>query len=87
MPGDLCPTGEVYCSVGIHPWQVDEYEEDVIWEQLLLSLKDPLCYSYRWAGIDKLISVSLVKQLAVFEKQIVLSEENSFRLLYIAFTL
>ena len=81
MPGDLCPTGEVYCSVGIHPWQIDEYEEEVIWEQLLLSLKDPCVIAIGEAGIDKLISVSLVKQLAVFEKQIVLSEEKQLPLI------
>jgi len=62
-------------SIGIHPWDVDEYSEDKIY-QLKNWLCDKRIIAIGECGLDKYAKASLSAQEQIFIQQINLSEET-----------
>lgn len=60
----------LYYSVGLHPWYLDTYSE--------VDLIKPYCqnaFAIGESGIDKLCKTDFFKQIEIFEKHILLSEQ------------
>lgn len=63
-----------FFSVGIHPWNTDEYSEQ--WLTVLFeNASNHRVVAIGECGLDKNISTTLEKQIVIFEKQIVISEK------------
>jgi len=60
-----------YFSIGIHPWQANEEQLNLVNEKA----QDPKCLALGEIGLDKLKGPDLSIQVASFKKQIELSEE------------
>lgn len=68
------PVEGFYYSAGMHPWNVtDGWEKE--WDRLVEVVCHPSVLAVGEAGLDKLSPVGLTLQKAVFERQILLSEE------------
>lgn len=65
-------------SVGLHPWQIDNYDEMKDMEANLNSaVKEKNVVAVGECGLDKIIKVPLEKQKDIFMKQVRISEENN----------
>lgn len=62
-----------YFSFGIHPWEIDKWENKLGIFDSFLSLKG--CLAVGEIGLDKLKGPEINKQIAVFKHQIRFSEE------------
>lgn len=62
-----------YFSFGIHPWEIDKWENKLEIFNSFLSLKG--CLAVGEIGLDKLKGPEINKQIAVFKRQIHFSEE------------
>lgn len=62
-----------YFSFGIHPWEIDKWENKLEIFDSFLSLKG--CLAVGEIGLDKLKGPEISKQIAVFKHQIHFSEE------------
>src|ERR1035437_2960795 len=65
-----------FCSVGIHPWQVDSFSEDML-SKLEVWAKDKRFIAVGECGLDKNSSAGFEQQLKIFEQQIILSEKTN----------
>ena len=70
----LCPE-QGYYSYGIHPWALDntDFQEEEVFSLLKERLKSPNVLALGEAGLDK-FHADFDRQIKVFERQIVLSE-------------
>ena len=70
-----CPK-QGYYSYGIHPWAFDkaDFQVDEAFNKLKENLQQPQVVALGEAGLDKMHKASFEQQLAVFERQIELSE-------------
>lgn len=70
-----CPE-QGYFSYGIHPWALDdvEFQAEKALQTLEEKLKLPQVIALGEAGLDKIHKASFERQVAVFERQIELSE-------------
>jgi TatD DNase family protein len=64
---------EGFFSVGIHPWQVENWSEEM--ETVSSLAKQSKCVAIGETGLDKHVTKDLSSQRAAFEAQIKLSEE------------
>lgn len=64
----------LYFSVGIHPWYMDDLEAQ--FEALYKSLEDKRVVAVGEAGLDKICGTNMDLQLEVFRKQIEMSIET-----------
>lgn len=62
-----------YYSFGIHPWEIDKWEENI--DQLSQFIALDNCLAVGEIGLDKLKGPEINKQIAVFKRQIHFSEE------------
>ena len=71
----LCPE-QGYYSYGIHPWALDnaDFQLEEIFALLKKRLQSPNVLALGEAGLDKMHKESFEQQIAVFERQIQLSE-------------
>lgn len=71
----LCPE-QGYYSYGIHPWALDnpDFQVDETLKRLEEKLQHPPVIALGEAGLDKMHKESYEQQIAVFERQIDLSE-------------
>ena len=71
----LCPE-KGYYSYGIHPWALDDadFQAEKALQTLEEKLKLPQVLALGEAGLDKMHKASFKQQIAVFERQIELSE-------------
>ena len=71
----LCPEKGFY-SYGIHPWALDnvDFQTEKALQTLEEKLKLPQVLALGEAGLDKIHKASFERQVAVFERQIELSE-------------
>ena len=65
-----------YYSYGIHPWALDkaDFQVDEALNKLKENLQQPQVIALGEAGLDKMHKASFKQQIAVFERQIELSE-------------
>ena len=70
-----CPE-QGYYSYGIHPWALDnaDFQVDEALNKLKENLQQPQVIALGEAGLDKMHKASFKQQIAVFERQIELSE-------------
>ena len=70
------PCGEGFFSMGIHPWSLDDTHFDVekFFAELERKLDDRRIVALGEAGLDRAHSVTLPRQMDVFERQVALSE-------------
>ena len=70
-----CPE-QGYYSYGIHPWALDnaDFQVDEALNKLKENLQQPQAIALGEVGLDKMHKASFEQQLAVFERQIELSE-------------
>ena len=70
-----CPK-QGYYSYSIHPWALDkaDFQDDEALNKLKENLQQPQVVALGEAGLDKMHKASFEQQLAVFERQIELSE-------------
>lgn len=77
-PGNICSAlnlnqKNLYYSIGIHPWDIGKSFADIkTLENNILQVKDKTV-AIGEIGLDKLIDVSMDKQICIFEKQIELA--------------
>ena len=64
---------EGFFSVGIHPWQVENWSEEM--ETVSFLAKQSKCVAIGETGLDKHVTKDLSSQRKAFEAQIILSEE------------
>ena len=64
-------------SVGIHPWDLTENNAEELLHWLEKSAKNPGVVAIGECGIDKLRGISINKQIDIFQKCIMLSEQMS----------
>ena len=64
-----------HISVGIHPWFLTLNNVDVLLDVLYKTLKDKRVVALGEAGLDKLKGGSIETQIAVFRKEVAISEE------------
>ena len=64
-----------HISVGIHPWFLTLNNVDVLLDVLYKTLKDKRVVALGEAGLDKLKGVDIEAQIAVFCKEVTISEE------------
>ena len=71
----LCPE-KGYYGYGIHPWALDkaDFQSEKALQALAEKLKFPHVLALGEAGLDKIHKASFERQVAVFERQIELSE-------------
>jgi TatD DNase family protein len=62
-----------YFSFGIHPWEIDKWENKLAVFDSYLLLKG--CLAVGEIGLDKLKGPEINKQIEIFKRQILLSEE------------
>jgi TatD DNase family protein len=62
-----------YFSFGIHPWEIDKWENKLDFFDSFLSLKG--CLAVGEIGLDKLKGPVISKQIELFKQQIIFSEE------------
>jgi len=62
-----------YFSFGIHPWEIDKWVNKLAIFESSLSLKG--CLAVGEIGLDKLKGPGISKQIEIFKRQILLSEE------------
>lgn len=75
------PHGQhIYFSAGIHPWDAEKVRS-VWYDNMTIMLNYKQVIAVGECGLDKHTSVSLEKQLEIFEKHIHLSETNQLPLL------
>lgn len=67
-----------YRSVGIHPWFLENVEEQLHW--LIGAVHSPEVLAIGECGLDKFASASMQEQTAVFQKCVELSEARSLPL-------
>lgn len=68
------PKNIVHASVGIHPWNLQDYDIDTRLKALQEALDDTRILAIGEVGLDKLRGPSLSTQTAVFQQAISLSE-------------
>ena len=70
------PCGDGFFSIGIHPWCLDDSHFDVekAFAELERKLGDSRIVALGEAGLDRVHSAMLPRQMEVFERQVVLSE-------------
>jgi TatD DNase family protein len=67
---------QALCSVGIHPWHADSFQEDIL-SKLEEWSKDNRFFTIGECGLDKNSNAGFEKQLSVFEAQITISEKSN----------
>lgn len=72
---------EGYLSVGIHPWQIENNEAHLLWQQLLQQLDVPQLCAIGEAGLDRSIQTPMQRQINVFEQQIQLAARQKLPLI------
>ena len=68
---DLVPE---YFSFGIHPWEIELWEEKINEMNQVLSVEN--CLAVGEIGLDKLKGPNLVRQMTIFKQQIQLAEQH-----------
>ncbi|MBD2175866.1 TatD family hydrolase [Pseudanabaena sp. FACHB-1998] len=63
-----------FCSLGLHPWFVEEKSWAESWANLELLGRSPQVIAIGECGLDRLIPLSLEVQITIFQKQIELAE-------------
>ena len=72
-----CPEEIIHFSAGIHPWYLTQSNADEQWYWLLSKVKKEGLVAIGECGIDKLRGISINKQIDIFQKCIMLSEQMS----------
>jgi TatD DNase family protein len=65
-----------FYSVGIHPWYIDENRIELDLQVIENKLQIPNCLALGECGLDKRIKIPLELQQRVFEKQLLLAQEQ-----------
>jgi TatD DNase family protein len=65
-----------FYSVGIHPWYIDENRIELDLQIIENKLQNPNCLALGECGLDKRIKIPLKLQQRVFEKQLLLAQEQ-----------
>ncbi len=68
---DLVPE---YFSFGIHPWEIELWEEKI--NEMSQVLSEENCLAVGEIGLDKLKGPNLVRQMTIFKQQIQLAEQH-----------
>ena len=72
---DMINVNAAHISVGIHPWFLTLNNVDTLLDVLYKTLKDKRVVALGEAGLDKLKGGSIETQIAVFRKEVAISEE------------
>ena len=72
---DMLNANAAHISVGIHPWSLTLNNVDALLDVLYKTLKDKRVVALGEAGLDKLKGGSIETQIAVFRKEVAISEE------------
>ena len=72
---DMINANAAHISVGIHPWSLTLNNVDALLDVLYKTLKDKRVVALGEAGLDKLKGGSIEAQIAVFRKEVAISEE------------
>lgn len=73
-PNDFDPNIRTF-SVGIHPWHIDTNSVEINLTIIENSLQLHGCLAIGECGLDKKIEMSLVLQIPIFEKQLLLAQK------------
>lgn len=68
---DLVPE---YFSFGIHPWEIELWDEKI--NEMSQVLSEENCLAVGEIGLDKLKGPNLVRQMTIFKQQIQLAEQH-----------
>lgn len=68
---DLVPE---YFSFGIHPWEIERWDEKI--NEMSQVLSEENCLAVGEIGLDKLKGPNLVRQMTIFKQQIQLAEQH-----------
>lgn len=63
-----------YFSFGIHPWEIERWQEKINEMSQVLSVEN--CLAVGEIGLDKLKGPNLVRQMAIFKRQVQLAEQH-----------
>ena len=72
---DMINANAAHISVGIHPWSLTLNNVDALLDVLYKTLKDKRVVALGEAGLDKLKGVGIEAQIAVFRREVTISEE------------
>lgn len=71
----------IFYSAGIHPWRLEKGDTDILWNRVEALCSTGKVVAVGEVGLDKLIDVSMERQLEVFRKHVQLSEAYALPLI------
>jgi TatD DNase family protein len=66
-----------FCSIGIHPWYIDEQRLEADLQMIESKLQEPNCLALGECGLDKRIEIPFELQQMVFERQLLLAQKQN----------
>lgn len=76
MAGQPIPAADCLFSIGIHPWQTDNDNINLFFEQLTEITKDPRVVAVGETGLDRLRGADIATQSEIFKKHIRLATDT-----------